>query len=92
MLERCEGFARCERVPEDADDLVGMGPVPQNMHELVEVAPEQAAGDVAEDLLRDRVDLTKTKVGVHEIDAQLRLIEERLILLRAKAEFALGLA
>ncbi len=37
--------------------------------------PSSIAGDVAEDLLRDRVDLTKTEVGVHEIDAELRLIE-----------------
>ena len=73
MLERDEGFARCERVPEDADDLVGVGLVP-SVNDLVEVAAEQTTGDVAEYRLRDWVDFSKSEIGVHEIDAELRLI------------------
>ena len=48
--------------------------------------PSTTAGNVAEDRRGDRVDLANTEVGVDQIDAERRLIQEGLILLAALAE------
>ena len=48
--------------------------------------------NVAEHRHRDRIDLADREVGVDEIDAERRLVQQRLMLLAAIAQGLLGLA
>src|SRR4029079_13311680 len=92
VLGREVGLAGLERVLEDAHDLVGVGPLPETMHDLVEIAAYDAAFDLAEDGPRDRVDSADAQGRVDEIDAQRGLIEQALELLAAIAQSLLRLA
>ena len=85
-LRRDVGFSGLERAAKDFHDLVGIFLLPENMDDLVEVAADDAAGDVAEDRHGDGIDGADTEVGVHEINAQGRLIDERFELLGAMAQ------
>ena len=60
--------------------------------DLVEIAADDATRNIAEDRERDRVDVANAEVRVHDVHAERRLVQERLILLAAIAEHPLGLA
>ncbi len=84
-------LAGLERVPEDPDDFIRVVRFPQDVDDLVEIAADDAAWNVAEDRERDGVDVTNAKVRIHDVDADGRLVQERLILLAAITQGALGL-
>ena len=62
------------------------------MDDLVEIAADDAARNIAEDRQRDRIHFANAKVRVHDIHAERRLVEERLELFAAIAERPFRLA
>ena len=91
-LGREERFSGLERVPEDPHHLVGVVLLPQNADDLLEVAAHDAAGDGAEDGQGDWIDLADAEIRVDHVDADRRLIEQRLELCPLLAQLALGVA
>ena len=75
-----------------AHELVGVGAVPDPVDDLVEIAADHAARDVAEHRQRHRVDLADAEVGVDQVDADRRLPQERLELVAPVAQRLLGVA
>ncbi len=61
------------------------------MNHFLEVAPLDAAGNVAELRPRDRVDRADAEVGPDEVDAERRALDQRLELLAAVTQRALEL-
>ncbi len=85
-LRRQVGLARFERVSEDVHDLVGIAFLPEEMNHFVEV-PADEIRNVAEHRPGNRVDLGDAEIGIHKVDTQRRLIEERFELLSLVADF-----
>ena len=78
-----------ERIAEEAHDLVRIRPGPQQVEHLVEVASDEI-GNAAEHGACGRIDVANAKIGIDDIDAERRLVDERFILRRAVAQRFLG--
>ena len=79
------GDAGFERAAEMPDDLIRGGVWPQGPHHLGELTSDDVAGSL-EESSGDRVDRAEPQAGVDQIDAERRLVEESLELLRAPFE------
>ena len=79
------GYAGVERAPELRDDLVGVVVREQSAHHLGEFASDDVA-ETLEQPGRDRVDCPEPQTGIDQIDAERRLVEQGLELLRASFE------
>ena len=92
MLASEVGLARRERVAEDANDLFRVRSLADDMHHLLEVAPFDAAGNIAERRTRNRIHGADTEIAVDEADAERRALDQRLELVAAIPQLALELA
>ena len=75
---------------EAGDYFIGIGLLPNPMYHFIEVAADQV-GDLAEEPPRRRIDFADAKVGIDQIDAERRLMEQSLKLSVSITERDLGL-
>src|SRR5215470_1257454 len=75
-------LARFQRMAEDSDDFIRVGLGPQRVDDLFKVSPDYVS-DFSKDRLRSWIDLADAKIRIDHIDANRRLIDERLVLRRA---------
>ncbi len=76
-------FAGLERVPKDPDDFICVIRLPQEVDDLVEIPADDPSWNVAEGRQGNRIDVTNAEVGIHHVDTNGGLVQERLILLAA---------
>ena len=74
------------------DEFVRVVLFPEDVDDLVEIAADHAAGISPNTGECDGVHVANAEVRVHDVHAERRLVEERLILLAAIAQGPLGLA
>src|SRR5215470_18825780 len=72
-----------QRVAKDAHHLVGVLLVPEDMHDLVEVPPDDPARNVSKRGKCDGVDDANFEIRIDEIDTDRRLVDQCLELHRA---------